>query len=104
VPGIALGCRHELQGAVALNCIGGLVEMSTELKLTLPDNLAREAEASGLLTPEAIETLLREEIRRRRVDQLFSAADRLANLDAPSLTESEVEAEIEAARRSRRAS
>jgi post-segregation antitoxin (ccd killing protein) len=78
--------------------------MSTELKLTLPDNLAREAEASGLLTPEAIETLLREEIRRRRVDQLFSAANRLANLDVPTLTEAEVETEIEAARRSRRAS
>ena len=78
--------------------------MSTELKLTLPDNLAREAEASGLLTPEAIEFLLREEIRRRRVNQLFSTADRLANIDVPPLTESEVEAEIEAARRSRRAS
>ena len=78
--------------------------MSTELKLTLPDNLAREAEASGLLTPGAIETLLREEIRRRRVDHLFSAADRLANLDVPTLTESEIEAEIEAARHSRRAS
>ena len=78
--------------------------MSTELKLTLPDNLAREAEASGLLTPEAIEALLREEIRRRRVNQLFSAADRLANLDVPPLTESEVEAEIEAARRLRRVS
>ena len=78
--------------------------MSTELKLTLPDSLAREAEASGLLTPKAIETLLREEIRRRRVNQLFEAADRLANLDIPPLTESEVEAEIEAARRSRRTS
>ena len=78
--------------------------MSTELKVTLPDSLAREAEASGLLTPQAIEALLREEIRRRRVNQLFSAADRLANLDVPPLTESEVEAEIEAARRSRRAS
>ena len=78
--------------------------MSTELKLTLSDSLAREAEASGLLTPEAIEALLREEIRRRRVNQLFKAADRLANLDMPSLIESEVEAEIEAARQSRRAS
>ena len=77
--------------------------MSTELKLTLPDNLAREAEASGLLTPEAIEALLREEIRRRRVNKLFNAADRLAALDAP-LTESEVEAEIAAVRRARRSS
>ena len=64
--------------------------------------MAREAEASGLLTPEAIEALLREEIRRRRVNELFSAADRLAGLDVQPLTESEVEAEIEAVRRSRR--
>jgi hypothetical protein len=78
--------------------------MSTELKVTLPDTLAREAEASGLLTPEAIEALLREEIRRRRVSRLFNVADRLASLDVPPLMESEVEAEIEAARRSRRAS
>jgi hypothetical protein len=78
--------------------------LSTELKVTIPDSLAREAEASGLLTPEAIEALLREEIRRRRVNQLFEAADRLANLDMPPLTESEVEAEIEAVRRSRRTS
>lgn len=76
--------------------------MSTELKLTLPDGLAREAEASGLLTPEAIEALLREEIRRRRVNRLFDATDRLADLDIPPLTEAEVEAEIEAVRRSRR--
>ena len=76
--------------------------MSTELKLTLPDGLAREAEASGLLTPEAIEALLREEIRRRRVNRLFDAADRLADLGIPPLTDAEVEAEIEAVRRSRR--
>jgi hypothetical protein len=76
--------------------------LSTELKLTLPDGLAREAEASGLLTPEAIEALLREEIRRRRVNRLFDAADRLADLSIPPLTDAEVEAEIEAVRRSRR--
>jgi RecB family exonuclease len=73
---------------------------SFELKLDLPDSLAREAEASGLLTPEAIEALLRAEIRRRRVDKLFDAADRLAALDAP-LTEAEVEAEIAAVRQAR---
>lgn len=68
--------------------------MSPELKFTLPDNLAREAEARGLLMPEAIEALLREEIRRRRRNELFSRVDRLANLNVPPLTESEVEAEI----------
>ena len=77
--------------------------MSTlELKLVLPDSLAREAEASGLLTPESIESLLRAELRRRRVNKLFAAVDRLADLDTPPLTEAEIEAEIAAARQSRR--
>lgn len=71
-----------------------------ELKLKLPDSLVREAEASGLLTPHGLEALLREEVQRRRVTQLFDAADRLAAL--PPLTETEVEAEIQAARAERR--
>ncbi|HEV7796569.1 MAG TPA: hypothetical protein VGO73_00320 [Pyrinomonadaceae bacterium] len=60
----------------------------------MPDGLAREAEANGLLTPESIESLLREEIKRRRVNALFAAADRLADLNSAPLTEAEVEAEI----------
>jgi len=74
-----------------------------ELKVTLPDNLAREAEAGGLLTPQAIESLLRDEIRRRRVAKLFDAADRLASIDLPPMTESEIQAEIQAVRAERRA-
>jgi len=75
--------------------------MSTvELKLILPDSLAREVEGSGLLTPESIEALLRAEIRRRRVNKLFAAADRLAGLGT-LLTEAEIEAEIAAVRQSR---
>jgi hypothetical protein len=74
-----------------------------ELKIVLPDRLAREAEADGLLTSQAIESLLRTEMRRRRVDRLFAAADRLAALDAQPLTATEVEAEIQAARAQRRA-
>lgn len=76
---------------------------SIELKLDLPDSLAREAKANGLLTPEAIASLLRAEIRRRRVDKLFDVAYRLAALDAP-LSEAEVEAEIAAARQAYRSS
>jgi len=74
-----------------------------QLDLKLPDSLAREAQAAGLLTPQAIEQLLREEIRRRRVGQLFETADRLAALDMPPLTEAEVEAEIKTAREERQA-
>lgn len=71
-----------------------------EIKLSLPGSLAREAEAGGLLRAEFLEAVLREEIRRRRVDQLFRAADRLAGIGQP-LTEAEVEAEIQAARQQR---
>jgi hypothetical protein len=67
----------------------------------LPDNLAQEAEANGLLRPESIAAMLRAEIRRRRVNRLFAAADRLAELDQP-LTEMEIEAEITMARKARR--
>jgi len=74
-----------------------------EFKLLLPDTLVREAEAKGLLTPESIEALLRNELlRRQRVNQLFEAADRLAELSLPQLTEAEVEAEIQAVRNARR--
>ncbi len=77
--------------------------LALELKLDLPDSVAREAEANGLLTSEAIERLLRAELRRRRVDEFFKAADRLAALDMPVLTAAEVEAEIQAVRAQRRA-
>jgi predicted transcriptional regulator len=36
-----------------------------EITINLPDNLAREAEALGLLTPESLIALLRAEIERR---------------------------------------
>jgi hypothetical protein len=69
-----------------------------DLKLSLPDQLRKEAEEAGLLSPKAIERLLREEIRRRRVDNLFAAADRLAALDLPPLTDEEIRQEIRLAR------
>ena len=65
-----------------------------DFKLSLSDRLRKEAEAAGLLSPKAIERLLREEIRRRRVDNLFAAADRLSALDLPPLTDDEIAQEI----------
>jgi hypothetical protein len=74
-----------------------------ELTLALPDQLARDAEASGLLKPDALERLLRDELRRRRVGELFAAADRLAALPEPPLSDAEVLAEVQAVRAERRA-
>ena len=41
-----------------------------ELKLNLPDELAQRAQSAGLLTPEAIEGMLREQLRRQGGEQL----------------------------------
>jgi hypothetical protein len=76
---------------------------TVELTVTLPEAVAKEAQAIGLLQPEAVERLFRDAIRRRQQEQLFSAADRLAALDLPPLTATELNAEIEAALRERRA-
>jgi hypothetical protein len=73
-----------------------------ELQLILPDDLAREAKASGLLEPGFLTALLREEARKRRIEGLFQAADRLAALDEPPLSAAEIEAEIDAVRKENR--
>ena len=74
-----------------------------ELKLSLPDQLANQAQAAGLLTPEAIEQMLKRELKRRAGEQLLESAAKLAAVDLPPLTESEIQAEIDAARSERRA-
>ncbi len=72
----------------------------SQVVLTLSDDLAKEAEANGLLKPEFIASLLKAEIRRRKINKLFSAADRLAQLDEP-LTEADIKAEIATVRKAR---
>jgi len=73
-----------------------------DIRLKLSEREAREVKASGLLNPGSLETLLRSELQRRRVDRLFAAADRLSSVPLPPLTEEEVESEIEAVRAQRR--
>ena len=75
---------------------------SYEITLSFPDTLARQAENEGLLKPKAIERLIQAEIeRRQQVQELFEAADRLATLGLPPLSDAEVEAETQAARNPR---
>lgn len=73
-----------------------------EVTVTLPDDLARQARQAGLLRPEALAALLRDAMRRGRVERLFATMDRLSQLEPP-LSEEEIAAEIEAARAERRA-
>jgi hypothetical protein len=72
----------------------------TNITLSLPDELAQQAQSAGLLRPDAIERLLRDAISKRQVEQLFSTMGKLAALQ-PALTEAEIDAEIAAARADR---
>lgn len=72
----------------------------TDITVSLPDDLAQQAQAAGLLRPAALETLLREAMKRRDIDQLFASIDKLNALE-PALTEEEIDAEIDAARAER---
>ena len=74
----------------------------TTLIIDLPDNLAEEAEQAGLLTPNAIESILRETLRRRAVNDLFTAADKLAAADFPPMTMDEIQKEVNAVRAQRK--
>ncbi|MBK9216321.1 MAG: hypothetical protein IPM59_12160 [Chloracidobacterium sp.] len=69
----------------------------SEVVLTLPDELAAEAKEMGLFKPLLASSLFKAEIRRRKANRLFEAADRLAEAGEP-MTEEEVMAEIKAVR------
>ncbi|OGG46650.1 MAG: hypothetical protein A3F84_24085 [Candidatus Handelsmanbacteria bacterium RIFCSPLOWO2_12_FULL_64_10] len=61
-----------------------------ELKLNLPDRLAQEAQAAGLLTPEELERIVREALRNRRLQQLEKAREVLAANPIPPMTPEEI--------------
>jgi len=68
------------------------------LEINLPDSLAKEAKAAGLLAPEAIEALLREAVGQRRINRLFEIRKELRTAGIAPMTPEEIEAEIRAAR------
>ena len=72
------------------------------LTLTLPGELATEASQAGLLTAESLVTLLKREVRQRRINNLFAAIDRLDQKNTDILDIDEISAEIAAARAERR--
>src|SRR5438270_13408044 len=77
--------------------------MTRNVTITLPDELAEQADSLGLLTPEAVAALIAAEVRQRRTARLFEMMDRLASTGEPPMTPEEIEAEIDAARAERRA-
>lgn len=77
--------------------------MTFDITITLPDEVAQQAEANGLLSSDALADLIRQEIVRRSGEQLFPLLERLPDTDKGDLTEADVAAEIRAYRAEKRA-
>lgn len=77
----------------------------TTLELTpnIPDDLASKAQAAGLLNSEAIEKLLREQLRKQAGQELRAMLDKADASGMPPMSEEEIQAEIDAYRAERRA-
>ena len=79
-----------------------VVTVVTTIEITLPDALAEEAKVAGLLSPEAIEDLLRSKLASDRLQRLQQARDRLAARPEEAMTQKEIQAEIKAYRQEQR--
>ena len=76
----------------------------TTVQITLPDQLAQEAQRAGLLSPAALEKLLREQLQAQRLDAFFAAMERMVQVEEPpAMSPEEVAEEIRVMREERRA-
>ena len=73
-----------------------------EVKVNLPDQLAREAEASGLLTSASISRLLKDAMRRRAAQALLVGARRATKRGSKPMIPKVIQAEVNSVRRSRK--
>jgi len=75
----------------------------TTIQIELPEATAQAARAAGLLTPQALERLLNEALRRKQAaDALLSIADRVAEAGIEPMSMEEINAEVKAVRAARK--
>ena len=67
-----------------------------ELRLTLPDRLAKDAAQMGLLESENLQALLREAVRNHRIAQLALSRQRVAEAGVAPMSLDEIQAEVDA--------
>ncbi len=75
----------------------------TTIQITLPDELAQQAASAGLLSPAAMETMLREQLKLRASQSLMALWQRLPDHVTAQL-EQEIDAEVLRVRSRRQAS
>jgi len=75
----------------------------TKIQIELPDATAKAASEADLLTPQALDRLLTDAIKRRQAaDSLLSIADRVAAAGVAPMSMDEIDAEVMAVRAERR--
>lgn len=74
----------------------------TTIQLMLPDDLAKKATEAGLLSAEAIQEMLREQLLRRAGESLQAIRLRLPNEELTPEIEQEIVAAVHAYRAERR--
>ena len=76
----------------------------TTVQITLPDQLAQEAQRAGLLSPESLEEWLRKQLREKAAGELVAMLDKLdAAGNDDYMSPEEVAEEIRAMRAEKRA-
>ena len=75
-----------------------------EVKLNLPDRLAREAQDAGLLTSTSLSKLLKEAMRRRAAQALLAGTARASKTGSNPMTMEAIQAVVNAVRRDRKIS
>ena len=80
----------------------------TQIQIELPEATAKAVREAGLLSSSAIQALLEGATRRHpsrlaALARLLAAAPGIESAGAPSITEDEIAAEVEAVRAARRA-
>ncbi|MFN9104211.1 MAG: hypothetical protein ACK5WT_15965 [Betaproteobacteria bacterium] len=74
-----------------------------DIQIGLPEATAHAARAAGLLTPQALDRLLTDALKRQPVaDSLLAIADRVAAAGIEPMSMEEINAEVKAARAERR--
>jgi post-segregation antitoxin (ccd killing protein) len=74
----------------------------TTVQIQLPDELAQNAQAAGLLTPQAIEAMLREQLRKQAGDSLQAMWQRMPPEELTPEIEQMIDDEVRAVRAERR--
>jgi hypothetical protein len=74
----------------------------TTIQIQLPDELAQNAQAAGLLTPQAIEAMLREQLRKQASESLRTTWQRLPPEELTPEIEQMIVEEVRAVRAERR--